>query len=247
MSGLLDRDTEFDAMAGSLNNPDWADISLHAYRQRWHDAAGAKEHEEVERRLAESPTIRIQTIMLQGAEDRDNMPVTSENKERYFSDGYERRLLPGIGHFVPREAPDVFADAICAIAERRVKGNSSPSARQASSGPRERLLRERFITAPSTCLLADGLVRHGVEFILSQSVPAALALACEDRDIRNITYRQENLGGVIADGYVRVSGRVPVMLCQNEPAAALALAPFAEAIKAVMPSPWLAAPDIETF
>ncbi|SEK05539.1 alpha/beta fold hydrolase [Paraburkholderia diazotrophica] len=113
-----DRDTEFDAMAGSLNNPDWADISLHAYRQRWHDAAGANGHEEVERRLAESPTIRIRTIMLQGAEDGDNMPVTSENKERYFSGGYERRLLPGVGHFVPREAPDDFADAICAVAKR---------------------------------------------------------------------------------------------------------------------------------
>ncbi len=56
--------------------------------------------------------------MLQGAEDRDNLPVTSENKARYFSGRYERRLLPGTGHFVPREAPDVFAEAIRAIAGR---------------------------------------------------------------------------------------------------------------------------------
>ncbi|MBR7966026.1 alpha/beta fold hydrolase [Burkholderia cenocepacia] len=113
-----DRESDFQAMIGSLDNPDWADISLHAYRQRWHDAPGASQHEQIERQLAASPMIPVDTIMLQGAEDRDNLPVTSENKERYFSGHYERRLLHGIGHFVPREAPDVFAAAIRAIAGR---------------------------------------------------------------------------------------------------------------------------------
>lgn len=84
-------------------------------------------------------------------------------------------------------------------------------------------------------IAADGLVRHGIEFILGQSVPTALVLACEDRGIRNITYRQENTGGAIADGFARVSCRVPVMICQNGPAAALAVAPFAEAMKAGTP------------
>jgi acetolactate synthase I/II/III large subunit len=84
-------------------------------------------------------------------------------------------------------------------------------------------------------VVADGLVRHSVEFILGQSVPTALVLACEDRGIRNITYRQENTGGAIADGFARVSGRMPVMICQNGPAAALAVAPFAEAMKAGVP------------
>lgn len=84
-------------------------------------------------------------------------------------------------------------------------------------------------------VVADGLIRHGVEFVLSQSVPTALVLACEDRAIRNVTYRQENMGGAIADGFARVAGRVPVMICQNGPAAALAVAPFAEAMKAGIP------------
>jgi len=50
-------------------------------------------------------------------------------------------------------------------------------------------------------------------------------LACEDRGIRQITYREENAGGAIADGFARASNRVPVMICQNGPAAALAVAP----------------------
>ncbi|MCA6124412.1 alpha/beta hydrolase [Bradyrhizobium sp. WSM 1704] len=105
-------DQEFELMAPSLDNPDWADISLHAYRQRWGDAKGAHEHDEIESRLAQSPTIAVPTIMLQGGEDRDNMPSTSEGKERSFSSRYERRVLKGIGHFVPREDPQSFVDAI---------------------------------------------------------------------------------------------------------------------------------------
>jgi acetolactate synthase-1/2/3 large subunit len=77
--------------------------------------------------------------------------------------------------------------------------------------------------------IADALRRHGIDFILGQSVPSAFVLACEDRGIRQITYRQENMGGVIADGYARVSGRIPVIACQNGPAAALLVAPLAEA------------------
>jgi acetolactate synthase-1/2/3 large subunit len=70
---------------------------------------------------------------------------------------------------------------------------------------------------------AAALVRHGVAFILRQSVPTALALTCQNRGIRNITYRPENTGGAIADGFARVFRRAPVMLCQNGPAAALAV------------------------
>ncbi len=84
-------------------------------------------------------------------------------------------------------------------------------------------------------VVADSLVRHGIDFILGQSVPSALVLACEDRGIRQITYREENAGGAIADGFARASNRVPVMICQNGPAAALAVAPFAEAMKAGIP------------
>lgn len=109
------RDAEFEATTASLDNADWPEVSIHAYRQRWHDAKGAPEHEEIERHLAEPPVISVPTIMLQGADDRDNLPLTSEHKERYFSGGYERRLLPGIGHFVPREAPQAFADAILEV------------------------------------------------------------------------------------------------------------------------------------
>jgi pimeloyl-ACP methyl ester carboxylesterase len=46
------------------------------------------------------------------------LPFTSEDKGAYFSGGYERRVLHGVGHFVPREAPEAFADAIVAISRQ---------------------------------------------------------------------------------------------------------------------------------
>ena len=80
--------------------------------------------------------------------------------------------------------------------------------------------------------MAAALQRHQVEVVFGQSVPSALLLAVEDRGIRQVRYRQENTGGAMADGYARVSGRTGVVACQNGPAAALLVAPMAEALKA---------------
>lgn len=84
-------------------------------------------------------------------------------------------------------------------------------------------------------VIADTLKRHEVTFTLGQSVPSAVVLACEKRNIPQITYRQENMGGAMADGFARVSGRIPVIFCQNGPAAAIMVAPLAEAMKAGIP------------
>lgn len=83
--------------------------------------------------------------------------------------------------------------------------------------------------------IAHTLKRHAVEVIFGQSVPTAVLLAAEQAGIRQITYRQENMGGAMADGYGRVSGRIPVIAAQNGPAAAILVAPLAEALKASTP------------
>ncbi len=84
-------------------------------------------------------------------------------------------------------------------------------------------------------VVANALKRHHIGFTLGQSVPSAIVLACEECGIPQITFRQENMGGAMADGFARVSGRIPVLFCQNGPAAALMVAPFAEAMKAGVP------------
>jgi acetolactate synthase-1/2/3 large subunit len=58
--------------------------------------------------------------------------------------------------------------------------------------------------------IAFALRRHGVDIILAQSLPSAVILAAEAIGIRQVAYRQENMGGAMADGYARVSGKIAV-------------------------------------
>nr|WP_075293105.1 acetolactate synthase catalytic subunit [Pararhizobium arenae] len=83
--------------------------------------------------------------------------------------------------------------------------------------------------------IAHALRRHGVDAIFAQSLPSAVVLAAEAIGIRQIAYRQENMGGAMADGYARISGKVGVVAAQNGPAATLLVAPLAEALKASIP------------
>jgi acetolactate synthase-1/2/3 large subunit len=83
--------------------------------------------------------------------------------------------------------------------------------------------------------VASALARHGVEVIFGQSLPSAVILAAEAIGIRQIAYRQENMGGAMADGYARISSKVAVVAAQNGPAATLLVPPLAEALKASVP------------
>lgn len=84
-------------------------------------------------------------------------------------------------------------------------------------------------------VMAAALKRHGVEVIFGQAIPAALFLAAPHYGIRQIGYRTENAGAVMADAYARVSHKVPVVTAQNGPAATLLVPGLAEALKASIP------------
>jgi len=84
-------------------------------------------------------------------------------------------------------------------------------------------------------VFAAALQRHGVEVIFGQSIPSALILSAADIGIRQIGYRTENAGAVMADGYARISHKVPIVTAQNGPAATLLVPALAEALKASVP------------
>ena len=83
--------------------------------------------------------------------------------------------------------------------------------------------------------VAAALRRHGVELTFGQSLPSAFHLAAPAFGIRQVAYRAENAGGIMADGYARMSNRVAVVTAQNGPAATLLVPPLAEALKASVP------------
>ena len=82
---------------------------------------------------------------------------------------------------------------------------------------------------------AQALKRHGVEYLFGQSNPPGITLAANDLGIQQIGYRTENAGTYMADGYARVTGKVPVVTAQNGPAATLLVPGLAECLSASTP------------
>ena len=103
---------EFEQTALAFNNPDWAEITLHSYQHRWGHADSDPYYDADEKALLPAPVLDVPTLMLHGAVDGVSLPNTSANKEKFFNGRYERQLLPGVGHFPQREAPQKVAEAI---------------------------------------------------------------------------------------------------------------------------------------
>jgi pimeloyl-ACP methyl ester carboxylesterase len=105
-------ESEFEATARSFENSDWAEVTLHSYRQRWGLAKGHPRYAAMEAAMTPAPVISVPTLVLHGAEDRASLPASSEGKEALFSGPYRRRLIDGAGHFPQREAADNVAALI---------------------------------------------------------------------------------------------------------------------------------------
>lgn len=108
-------DATFDRSAEALENPDHVDISIHNYRWRLSLAEGEAQYDDLEKRLAQFPTIAVPTITLEGDANGAPHPDPAAYAKR-FSGRYEHRLITGgIGHNLPQEAPLAFAEAIVAV------------------------------------------------------------------------------------------------------------------------------------
>ncbi|MEU8302811.1 alpha/beta hydrolase [Actinomadura sp. NPDC048955] len=104
-------DATFERTAAAFRNPDYAAIVVHNYRWRLSLADGERRYDGLEKRLDARPVITAPTIVL----DADRDPFTALSDASYrdrFTGAYEYRLLKGIGHNVPQEAPAAFAQAV---------------------------------------------------------------------------------------------------------------------------------------
>src|SRR5471030_2843500 len=108
-------DATFERSAESFNNPDHVDIVVHNYRWRLSLAQGEAKYADLEEQLAEGPKIAIPTITMEG----DANGAVHADPSAYagkFTGGYAHRTITGgIGHNLPQEAPQAFADAIVAV------------------------------------------------------------------------------------------------------------------------------------
>jgi pimeloyl-ACP methyl ester carboxylesterase len=104
--------TAFERTAPSFDNPDFVAVVIHSYRHRHGNAPGDGRLDAIERRLAERPAITVPTVILHGADDTVGPPKRAEAELPQFPAGTERRVVPGVGHFMPREEPKAVIDAL---------------------------------------------------------------------------------------------------------------------------------------
>jgi pimeloyl-ACP methyl ester carboxylesterase len=103
-------DATFDRSAASLDNPDHVSIVIHNYRWRLSLAEGDPQYDALERKLQDAPNIAVPAITI--GSDFDGAAADGTSYAKRFSGKYSHRILQGIGHNVPQEAPQEFAAAI---------------------------------------------------------------------------------------------------------------------------------------
>ena len=108
-------DATFDRSAVAFSNPDHVAIVIHNYRWRLGVAEGESKYDDLEKRLAEAPVITVPTITLEGDENGAPHPDAA-SYARKFSGEYAHRVIGGgIGHNLPQEAPQAFAEAVAEV------------------------------------------------------------------------------------------------------------------------------------
>ncbi|MEN3287737.1 MAG: hypothetical protein V7634_2037 [Bradyrhizobium sp.] len=110
-------DATFDRSASAFDNPDHVDIVVHNYRWRMALAEGEAKYDNFEKKLAIFPVIAVPTITMEGDANGAPHPEPSTYAKK-FSGKYEHRLITGgIGHNLPQEAPQAFAQAVLDVSE----------------------------------------------------------------------------------------------------------------------------------
>jgi pimeloyl-ACP methyl ester carboxylesterase len=109
-------DATFERSAAAFDNPDHVAIVIHNYRWRLDLAKGEPRYQELERRLSEAPVIAVPTITMEG--DANGAPHLDPSAyAKKFSGKYEHRnIAGGVGHNLPQEAPQAFAQAVIDVA-----------------------------------------------------------------------------------------------------------------------------------
>jgi pimeloyl-ACP methyl ester carboxylesterase len=108
-------DATFDRTAPSFDNPDFVPVVIHSYRHRHGNAPGDPRFDTIERRLAARPPITVPTVVLHGGDDAVSLARGVGRDAALFPAGTEERVVPGVGHFMPREHPQAVVDALLKV------------------------------------------------------------------------------------------------------------------------------------
>jgi pimeloyl-ACP methyl ester carboxylesterase len=105
-------DATFDRSAASFDNSDHVAIAIHNYRWRLGLAEGEPKYGDLEKRLAEAPVITVPAITLEGDANGAPHPDPSAYAKKFTGKYAHRNITGGVGHNLPQEAPEAFANAV---------------------------------------------------------------------------------------------------------------------------------------
>jgi pimeloyl-ACP methyl ester carboxylesterase len=92
---------------------------IHNYRWRLGVAEGEPEYAGLEERLADAPAITVPTITLEGDANGAPHPEPDVYAAKFAGPYSHRTIEGGIGHNLPQETPDAFADAVLEVGGMR--------------------------------------------------------------------------------------------------------------------------------
>jgi pimeloyl-ACP methyl ester carboxylesterase len=102
----------FSKSAPSFDNPDFVDVVIQSYRHRFGLVEGDPAYAQIEARLAQQPAITVPTITFDGEDDGVRPPSRVGPHAQRFTGSRSHRVIPGVGHNMPQEVPEVFASAV---------------------------------------------------------------------------------------------------------------------------------------
>jgi pimeloyl-ACP methyl ester carboxylesterase len=110
-------DATFERSAQAFANPDHVEIVIHNYRWRLGLAAGEPAFDALEAKLATAPAVTVPTITLEGDANGAPHPQPAAYAGKFTGKYAHRTIEGGIGHNLPQEAPQAFADAVVEVAD----------------------------------------------------------------------------------------------------------------------------------
>ncbi|MGN6481024.1 alpha/beta fold hydrolase [Luteibacter sp.] len=105
-------DATYDRSAAAFDNPDHVALVIHNYRWRMGLAEGEAKYDALEAKLAQGPTIGVPTITMEGDANGAPHPEPAQYAAKFTGKYAHRTITGGIGHNLPQEAPQAFAQAI---------------------------------------------------------------------------------------------------------------------------------------
>lgn len=105
----------FNRTAAAFNNSDHVAIVIHNYRWRLGLTKGEKHYDQFEKRLAQAPSIIVPTITLESDANGAPHPAASSYAMKFTGKYAHKIITGGIGHNLPQEAPEAFAEAVIEV------------------------------------------------------------------------------------------------------------------------------------